>query len=190
MKHKKAQWPWHVLTVLVLVGLAGALYYATSLMSYEWRWNRVPQYFAYHAEETQRATDISTVTELVRKGSSAVVTLRNDAGDEQHLTVDENSLQVARGDDVAEGDVIGVKVAGRDIALYEVDGTIYATDNVCTHGAARLSDGFLEDGEIECPLHQGRFDVCTGKAMCAPLTEDIKTYPVKIENMRVMLRLD
>jgi polar amino acid transport system permease protein len=68
MKQKKAQWPWHVLTVLVLVGLAGALYYATSLMSYEWRWNRVPQYFAYQAEETQRATDISTVTELVRKG--------------------------------------------------------------------------------------------------------------------------
>ena len=108
MKQKKAQWPWHVLTVLVLVGLAGALYYATSLMSYEWRWNRVPQYFAYQAEESQRATDISTVTELVRKGGSAQVTLRNDAGDEQHLTVDENSLQVARGDDVAEGDVVGV----------------------------------------------------------------------------------
>jgi naphthalene 1,2-dioxygenase system ferredoxin subunit len=53
-----------------------------------------------------------------------------------------------------------------------------------------LSDGFLEGNEIECPLHQGRFDVCTGKAMCAPLTEDIKTYPVKIQNMRVMLRLD
>ena len=108
MKQKKAQWPWHVLTVLVLVGLAGALYYATSLMSYEWRWNRVPQYFAYQAEESQRATDISTVTELVRKGGSAQVTLRNDAGDEQHLTVDENSLQFAQGDDVAEGDVVGV----------------------------------------------------------------------------------
>jgi len=108
MKQKKAQWPWHVLTVLVLVGLAGALYYATSLMSYEWRWNRVPQYFAYQAEESQRATDISTVTELVRKGGSAQITLRNDAGDEQHLTVDENSLQFAQGDDVAEGDVVGV----------------------------------------------------------------------------------
>ena len=108
MKQKKAQWHWHVLTVLVLVGLAGALYYATSLMSYEWRWNRVPQYFAYQAEESQRATDISTVTELVRKGGSAQVTLRNDAGDEQHLTVDENSLQFAQGDDVAEGDVVGV----------------------------------------------------------------------------------
>jgi polar amino acid transport system permease protein len=108
MKQKTPQWPWHVLTVLLLIGLAGALYYATSSMSYEWRWNRVPQYFAYHAEESQRAADISTVSGLVRKGDKAEVTLRNDAGDEQRITVDDNSLQVAQGDDVAEGDVIGV----------------------------------------------------------------------------------
>ena len=95
----------------------------------------------------------------------------------------------ARGD-VPEGDVIAVKVGGKEIALYEVDGEVYATDNLCTHGAARMSDGFLEGREIECPLHQGRFDVCTGKAMCAPLTDDIRTYPVKIENLRVMLKLD
>lgn len=108
MKQKKAQWPWHLLTVVVLVGLAGALYYATSLMSYEWRWNRVPQYFAYQAETAQRAADISTVVELVRNGDVAEVTLRNDAGVEQKLAVADNSLQVARGDDVAEGDVVGV----------------------------------------------------------------------------------
>ncbi len=102
----------------------------------------------------------------------------------------ENWIDAASCNDVPEGDVIAVKVGGREIALYEVEGEIYATDNLCTHGAARMSDGFLEGREIECPLHQGRFDVCTGKAMCAPLTEDIKTYPVRIENMRVMLRLD
>lgn len=93
-------------------------------------------------------------------------------------------------EDVPEGDVIGVKVAGKDIALYDVEGEVFATDNLCTHGAARMSDGFLEGREIECPLHQGRFDVCTGKAMCVPLTENIRTYPVKIENLRVMLKLD
>jgi naphthalene 1,2-dioxygenase ferredoxin component len=102
----------------------------------------------------------------------------------------ENWTDAAAVDDVPEGDVIGVKVAGRDIALYEVDGTIYATDNVCTHGQARMSDGFLEGREIECPLHQGKFDVCTGQALCAPLTESLRTYPVRIDNLRVMLRLD
>jgi naphthalene 1,2-dioxygenase system ferredoxin subunit len=52
-----------------------------------------------------------------------------------------------------------------------------------------MSDGFLEGKEIECPLHQGKFDVCTGKALCAPLTEDIRVYPVRIENKRVFLNM-
>ena len=102
----------------------------------------------------------------------------------------EHWIDAAARDEVPEGDVIGINIVGKEIALYEVAGEIYATDNTCTHGAARMSDGFLEGREIECPLHQGRFDVCTGKALCTPLTQDIKTYPVKIENMRVMLKLD
>lgn len=93
-------------------------------------------------------------------------------------------------DAVPSGDVIGIAVGGKDIALYEVEGEIFATSNVCTHGQARMSDGFLDGREIECPLHQGKFDVCTGKALCAPLTEDIPTYPVKIENGRVFIALD
>jgi naphthalene 1,2-dioxygenase ferredoxin component len=91
---------------------------------------------------------------------------------------------------VMEGDVVSVVVAGREIALYEVEGEVFATDNLCTHGAARMSDGFLEGREIECPLHQGRFDVCSGQALCAPLTENLRTYPVRIHNQRVMLKLD
>ena len=102
----------------------------------------------------------------------------------------ENWIDAAALADVPEGDVVGVVVGGKDIALYEVDGEVFATDNVCTHGQARMSDGFLEGREIECPLHQGRFDVCTGAALCAPLTDNIKTYTVRIENMRVMLKLD
>ena len=71
-------------------------------------------------------------------------------------------------------DVIALQVQGRELAFYGVDGEVFASDNVCTHGHARLCDGFLEDGAIECPLHQGRFDVRTGKALCAPLTEDLR----------------
>ena len=101
-----------------------------------------------------------------------------------------NWIDAAALAEVPEGDVIGVMVAGKDIALFEFDGDVFATDNICSHGHARLSDGFLEGREIECPLHQGRFDVCSGQALCAPLTENIKTYTVRIENMRVMLKLD
>ncbi|MDM0079684.1 non-heme iron oxygenase ferredoxin subunit [Variovorax sp. J31P179] len=92
-------------------------------------------------------------------------------------------------DRVPTDDVIGVNVDGRDIALYNVEGEIYATDNICTHGHARLCEGFLEGHEIECPLHQGRFDVRNGVPMCAPLTEAIRSYPVKIEAGRVFLSL-
>lgn len=98
-------------------------------------------------------------------------------------------LDVAARDDIPDDDVIGVDLGGRSLALYGVEGEVYATDNICTHGHARLCDGFLEGHEIECPLHQGRFDIRSGKAMCAPLTEDVKTYPIKVEDGRVLVEL-
>ncbi len=101
----------------------------------------------------------------------------------------DNWIDVTAADDVPEDDVIGIDIAGKSLALYQVEGEIYATDNICTHGNARLCDGFLEGHEIECPLHQGKFDIRNGKAMCAPLTEDVRTYPVKIEGSRVFVDL-
>ena len=93
-------------------------------------------------------------------------------------------------DDVPMDDVIGMLVAGRDIALYNAGGEIFATDNICTHGQARLCEGFLDGHEIECPLHQGTFDIRTGQPTCAPVTEAIRSYPVQIEGGRVFIALD
>jgi naphthalene 1,2-dioxygenase system ferredoxin subunit len=93
-------------------------------------------------------------------------------------------------EDVPQDDVIAVVVGGRDIALYGVGDEVYATDNLCTHGHARLCEGFLEGHEIECPLHQGRFDVRTGQPTCAPVTEALRSWPVKIEGGRVWLAFD
>lgn len=90
-------------------------------------------------------------------------------------------IQAADEADVPDDDVIGVAVQSKNLALAKVEGEVFAFDNICTHGNARLCDGFLDGHEIECPLHQGKFDVRTGKALCDPLTEDTKTYPVKIE---------
>ena len=98
-------------------------------------------------------------------------------------------IDVLDASDMPQGDVTAVMVNGNEIALYEVDGEVFATDNLCTHGAARMSDGFLEGHEIECPFHQGRFDVCTGKALCAPLTKNIRTYPVHIDQSRIWVKL-
>jgi naphthalene 1,2-dioxygenase ferredoxin component len=99
-------------------------------------------------------------------------------------------IDATAADDVPEDDVIGIIVDGRDIALYNASGEIFATDNICTHGQARLCEGFLEGHEIECPLHQGRFDVRTGQPTCAPVTEAIRSYPIRVEAGRVLIALD
>ena len=96
---------------------------------------------------------------------------------------------VCNEDDVFDDNAVGLQVAGRDIAFYKVEGRVFATDNTCTHGRARLCDGFLEGFEIECPLHQGRFDIRDGRATCAPVTVDLRCYPVRIEGGRVFLQL-
>lgn len=92
--------------------------------------------------------------------------------------------------ELQDGDVASARcMNGAVIALYLVDGAVYATAATCTHGAAQMSDGFLEGYEIECPLHQGRFDIRTGKALNAPLDTDIATYPTKIENDKIFIAL-
>jgi nitrite reductase/ring-hydroxylating ferredoxin subunit len=93
---------------------------------------------------------------------------------------DEKWVNVATRSALAEGAMLGVEVGDLQIALYNVDGEIYATDNVCTHAFAVLTDGFLDGDIIECPLHGGCFKVKTGEGQGAPITEDIKTYPVQI----------
>jgi naphthalene 1,2-dioxygenase system ferredoxin subunit len=101
-----------------------------------------------------------------------------------------NWVDALSADELPSDDVIGLVIAGRDIALYTVGDAVYATDNTCTHGQARLCDGFLDGHEIECPLHQGKFDVRDGQPTCEPVSEALRSYPVKIEGHRVWLRID
>jgi naphthalene 1,2-dioxygenase ferredoxin component len=86
-------------------------------------------------------------------------------------------------------DITGVTIEGREIAICTVGDAVYATDNLCTHGNARLCDGFLDGHEVECPLHQGKFDVRNGQPLCEPVTMPLRTYQVKIEGTRVWVRL-
>lgn len=77
------------------------------------------------------------------------------------------------------------------ICLYHIAGTIYATDDACTHGDASLADGFIvNDKEIECSYHQGRFDIATGKATHSPCSADLRIYPVKVVNADVLILFD
>ena len=91
--------------------------------------------------------------------------------------------------DLVEDEPLAVKLGDEQIALYRLDGEVYATHNVCTHQFALLSEGYMEDGCIECPLHQGKFDIKTGAAMCAPVIQSIRVYPVKVEDGRILVDL-
>ena len=97
---------------------------------------------------------------------------------------------VATLDDFAASDAIAVVVAGKEIAIYLVDGAVFATANRCTHGDARLCDGWVEGHEIECPLHQGRFDIRSGAATGAPAEVPLATWPARLAGERVELQLD
>jgi phenylpropionate dioxygenase-like ring-hydroxylating dioxygenase large terminal subunit len=90
---------------------------------------------------------------------------------------------------MAEDGVTGVNVDGVPIALYRLGDEIFATHGICTHALAFLSDGWVEDGKIECPLHQGQFDIRTGKALCSPVTEDLRVYPVKRDGDDILINL-
>ena len=80
-------------------------------------------------------------------------------------------------------------VFGLEIAVYRINGDFFATSDVCTHGYASLSEGVVVGDVIECPLHQGRFCIRTGKALSAPVSEAITTYETKVEEGRVFVRL-
>ena len=101
-----------------------------------------------------------------------------------------NWSDVAAESDLFEGAAIGVAAGGQDIAVYRTEGgEVFATDNICSHGHARLCDGFLEGHEIECPFHQGRFDIRTGEPTLEPCVDAIRSYPVKLEGGRVWVQL-
>ena len=84
-----------------------------------------------------------------------------------------------------------VVVDGRPpIALYNLDGRIYATDDTCTHGAASLADGDVEGDEVVCPFHLGAFDIRSGDPTRAPCIEALRTYTISVADDTVYIDLD
>jgi nitrite reductase/ring-hydroxylating ferredoxin subunit len=76
---------------------------------------------------------------------------------------------------------IAVKVGDADIGLYDVEGNVYAIEEICPHAAAKLSEGC----EVECPLHNAVFDVTTGKHLRGEPCRDLKTFPVRVVEGRI-----
>jgi 3-phenylpropionate/trans-cinnamate dioxygenase ferredoxin subunit len=100
-------------------------------------------------------------------------------------------IAACKADDIMAEDVTGFDHGGRQFAIYRSPGNEYfATDGLCTHEAFELFEGFVMDDVIECPKHNGRFNYKTGEALGAPVCVNLKTYPVKVENGTVYIRID
>ena len=92
---------------------------------------------------------------------------------------------VATTSEISEDEPKAVSIGRLDVGIYKLDGEFYAIDDICTHAYAMMTDGYIEDGQIECPLHGACFDIKTGKALTAPATIDLRPYPVKVEGDQI-----
>jgi len=91
--------------------------------------------------------------------------------------------------DIPDGEALAVLVEGQEIALYNLDGTVYATGDICTHARASLADGFVHGDCVECPLHEGVFHIPTGEPRSGPVSKPIPVYPVKLEADTVLVEI-
>jgi 3-phenylpropionate/trans-cinnamate dioxygenase ferredoxin subunit len=101
----------------------------------------------------------------------------------------ENWLFVKETDNIEVEDIIRFDHNNKTFCIYRLEDGYYATDGICSHEAVHLEEGLVMDGEIECPMHQGIFDIKSGKALSPPACEDLKTYPVKIIEGKIYIQL-
>lgn len=100
-------------------------------------------------------------------------------------------ISVASVGDVPAGTAIEVVVEGQQIGIFNCGGTLYATDNICTHEYAELHEGYIDsdDCSIECPLHGARFDLASGRVLSLPAAAPIKVYQVRVEGDQIQIAL-
>jgi nitrite reductase/ring-hydroxylating ferredoxin subunit len=91
-------------------------------------------------------------------------------------------LKLCRIDDVPVGEARKVEAGDLTLAVFNVDGAVFVTDDACTHGPGSLSEGFLDADCIECNFHQGVFNVRTGEVVQPPCVVPVKTYTTVVED--------
>ena len=89
--------------------------------------------------------------------------------------------------EVAPGCALRAENGGCVYAVYNVEGKVFVTQDECTHGPGSLSEGYVLDDEVECPFHQGRFHIPSGRATCAPATDPLKTWKAEVIDGRVFI---
>jgi len=91
-------------------------------------------------------------------------------------------VQLCKVEDVGVGEVRKIEAGGLTLAVYNLDGAFYATDDACTHGPGSLSEGFVDGDTIECNFHQGVFNIRTGECVRPPCMIPVRTYRTVVEH--------
>jgi nitrite reductase/ring-hydroxylating ferredoxin subunit len=101
-----------------------------------------------------------------------------------------NRIDLCSAADVAPGSALKVETGELALAVFNVDGAFYVTDDLCTHGPGSLSEGYIEGDVVECNFHNGQFNIRTGAVVAPPCMVPIKTYKTLVENGRVLIETD
>jgi nitrite reductase/ring-hydroxylating ferredoxin subunit len=96
-------------------------------------------------------------------------------------------VELCKADQVAAGTALRVEAGGLTVAVFNVDGQFYVTDDACTHGPGSLSEGFIDGDVVECNFHNGQFNIKTGEVVAPPCMVPMKTYKAVVENGRVII---
>ena len=98
-------------------------------------------------------------------------------------------VKVASTNEIASGQARLVNIKGKEIALFNIEGTFFALENACTHEEGPLAEGEIEGHEVTCRWHGARFDVRTGEVLCAPGYEDVARYNVRVTGTDIEVEL-
>jgi ferredoxin-NADP reductase/nitrite reductase/ring-hydroxylating ferredoxin subunit len=101
---------------------------------------------------------------------------------------EDDFVKVAEAKDIPTSQMKEVQFDSQDVCIANVDGKYYAIGNVCTHEGGPLADGILEGYEVECPWHQSKFDVRTGKVTSPPASESEPTYEIKVDGNSILIK--
>jgi nitrite reductase/ring-hydroxylating ferredoxin subunit len=107
--------------------------------------------------------------------------------EEKGMAADGNLIDLCATDDVEPGAVVKIERNGLELAVYNVEGEFFVTDDLCTHGPGSLSEGYLDGYIIECDFHNGAFDIRNGEVAAPPCMIPLKTYKVTVKDGRVLI---
>jgi biphenyl 2,3-dioxygenase ferredoxin component len=90
---------------------------------------------------------------------------------------------------VEPGNALRVERDELTLAVFNVEGKFFVTDDACTHGPGSLSEGYIEGDVVECNFHNGQFNITTGEVVAPPCMVPVKTYRTLVQDGKVFIEV-